>query len=116
MMKNVYGFIVIALLTFSCSDNGKEIVGIWNEDTKDYGETIIIYRQNHSLYLESRSGQFLNSIKEMTAKEVKGHVGYFYKEGNGTGMYYVIDDEKNLGVYGENGLMQTLDKENKVIE
>lgn len=107
-MKKVYGLIIIALLTFSCSDSKKEIIGKWI-DSSQHGTTMIIYREGNSVYVENKYGQQTNSIQELTEEKVGVKLRYVEKEGGDLAKSYVIDPD-HLRVYNDQGLIMSYRK------
>lgn len=73
MMKKAYGLIVIALLTFSCSDDKKEIIAKWIDDSALGVSTITIYQIDNMIYLENWNLGRRSGKKELTKEERKGN-------------------------------------------
>ncbi|MBL4657279.1 MAG: hypothetical protein JKX73_04710 [Flavobacteriales bacterium] len=109
-MKKVYALLIIALMIFSCSNYRKEIIGKWINNSKYGVATITMYQKGDAFYLENSYQGKITGTKELTTKEVEKQLRYVEKDGGDLANYYVIDDQKSLRIYNDQGIINTCRK------
>jgi hypothetical protein len=88
--------------TSDVSDIPGEIIGKWRSEKSLMGAVLILYKaKNNKLMMKivfSEGGEMLDEIvKSKQAGKVK------YTDDNSHGEYYLVEENGNLGMYGENG-------------
>jgi len=78
------------------------VIGKWQVKQLSYEYIIIIYEKNKNIFCKGIYTDGSSSDEEYVKKKYKGKVRYEAKQ-NKHNEYYLIEDNGNLGMYGENG-------------
>jgi len=88
--------------TANVSDISGEIIGKWRSESSLMGAVLVLYKDSNgklNMKITFKDGSSMtNEISEETKQNMK-----ILKDGNSHGEYYIIEQNGNLGMYGNNG-------------
>lgn len=91
-------------MTREANSTARDVIGIWMDDRPYAGATITIYRENSTLYLESKYKDGSGSTEEMTETRSTIGTNLVEKGGNPHGEYFVLDKKGNLQAGDNDGI------------
>jgi hypothetical protein len=91
-------------------DPSREVIGSWLDESPFVGSRITIFRQNGKVFLENTYGDGSSSKKEGVEKLFGENRAFCRKEGSSVNEYYLIDNQGNLQLWDEEGLIWTAKK------
>ena len=91
-------------------DPSREVIGSWLDETPYMGRRITIFRQNGKLFMESVWYDGSRGKKEIVEKLSGRKRTFRRKEGSSVGEFYLIDNQGNLQMWDEEGIISTAKK------
>ncbi len=89
-------------------DPSREVIGIWlDESLFGMGNRITIFRQNRKLFMENMYTDGSSGKKEIVEKSSGRGRRFQRKEGSSVGEFYLIDNQGNLQLWDEEGIIKT---------
>lgn len=93
-------------------DPSREVIGIWLDESPFIGSRITIFRQNRKLFLENMYTDGSSGKKEFVEKLSGKDRTFRKKEGSSVGEFYLIDNQGNLQLWDQEGIIWTAKKIN----
>jgi hypothetical protein len=97
-------------LATKVEDVAREVVGSWLDQSPMVGGRISIYRKEGMLYMERTFKDGSSSNKELAEKPSSGGKRFEEKGGSRFGEHYIIDEQGNLQIRDQEGLIATAKK------
>ena len=92
-------------------DPSREVIGFWlDESLYGMGSRITIFRQNGKLFIENTYKDGSSGKKEIVEKLSDKGRTFRKKEGSSVGEFYLIDNQGNLQMWDEEGIISTAKK------
>ena len=90
----------------------REVIGIWLDESPFIGSRITIFRQNRKLFMENMYTDGSSGKKEFVEKLSGKDRTFWKKEGSSVGEFYLIDNQGNLQLWDQEGIIWTAKKIN----
>lgn len=97
-------------LATKVEDAEREVVGSWFDQTPMVGGKISIYHKDGKVYMERTFNDGSSSKKEMVKKPSSNGKRFEEKSGSNFGEHYIIDQQDNLQIRDQEGLISTARK------
>jgi hypothetical protein len=91
-------------------DPSREVIGSWLDDRPFIGNRITIFRQNGKLFMENTYKDGSSGKMEIVKKLSDKGITFRGKEINRFGEFYLIDNQGNLQMWDEEGIISTARK------
>ena len=91
-------------------DPSREAIGSWLDESPFIGSRITIFRQNGKLFIENTYKDGSSGKKEIVEKLSGKDRTFRRKEGSSVGEFYLIDNQGNLQMWDEEGIISTARK------
>lgn len=91
-------------------DPSREVIGSWLDESPFIGSRITIFRQNGKLFIENTYKDGSSGKKEIVEKLSGKDRTFRRKEGSSVGEFYLIDNQGNLQMWDEEGIISTARK------
>ncbi len=91
-------------------DPSREVIGGWLDESPFIGSRITIFRQNGKLFIENTYKDGSSGKKEIVEKLAGKDRTFRKKEGSSVGEFYLIDNQGNLQMWDEEGIISTARK------
>ena len=110
-MRQIITITFVALLTFSCSEDKREIIGEWIEDSSSHRSEIVIFQKGIQIYSEAKYRGEALGANEITVVTINGEKRFVENVGDDIGKdkrFYTIDSHGNLVVYYNEEKIKTM--------
>jgi len=91
-------------------DPSREVIGSWLDESPFIGSRITVFRQNGKLFIENTYKDGSSGKKEIVEKLAGKDRTFRKKEGSSVGEFYLIDNQGNLQMWDEEGIISTARK------
>lgn len=93
-------------------DPSQEVIGSWLDERPFVGNRITIFRQNGKIFMENTYKDGSSGKKEIIGKFSTSGKKFEDKKENGFGEFYLIDNQGNLQLWDQDGIISTAKKIN----
>jgi len=94
----------------SPSDPSREVIGRWLDESPFIGSRVTIFRQDGKLFMENTYKDGSSGKKEIVEKLSGKNRTFRKKEGSSVGEFYLIDNQGNLQLWDQEGIIWTAKK------